>query len=91
MIRCAADRGSLPVDANEGMEHPPRAAHESPPTPRMATARSDWAQATTVYRSWELLEVSRREIPGNSNTITTEVLRSLAVTTVNQSLARARK
>jgi hypothetical protein len=50
---------------------------QSPPTAAEKRARSDWAGATTVYREWELLDLSVCTTPGNSNTLTTEVLRSL--------------
>jgi hypothetical protein len=52
------------------------AHEESPPTAAERRARADWAKAETVYRSWELLEVSTTSTPGNANALTQEVLRS---------------
>jgi hypothetical protein len=49
----------------------------SPPTAAEKRARGDWANADLVYRDWELIEVSAVTIPGNANTLTTEVIRSL--------------
>ena len=54
-----------------------RPIEESPPT---VTERrnAEYAEATTVYRRWELLEASCVSIAGNKNCLTTEVLRSLS-------------
>ncbi len=55
-----------------------RPLESSPPTPAEKRSRGEWSEATTVYRSWELLDLSVCSTPGNKNTLTTEVLRSLA-------------
>jgi hypothetical protein len=61
------------------------AGNQSPPTPTEKRARPDWNEAHTVYRSWELLTLSVCSTPGNANTLTTEVLRSMYGTRTNTS------
>lgn len=52
------------------------ALDQSPPSPAERRARSDWAECHTVYRRWELVELSVVSCAGNSNATTLEVLRS---------------
>ncbi len=49
----------------------------SPPTYAEKRARDEWGDAELVYRDWELLDISVCSTPGNANTITLDILRSL--------------
>jgi len=58
-----------------------RPIEQSPPNAKERAARGDWAQAHTVSRRWELLEVSTMTVAGNANAVTIDVARSLAAST----------
>jgi hypothetical protein len=48
-----------------------------PPTPAERRARADWANLDVVYESTRLVEVSAVSVPGNQNTLTIGVERSV--------------
>jgi hypothetical protein len=48
----------------------------SPPTPAELRARPDWQEARTIYRTFELTEVSAVAVGGSANALTLSVERS---------------